>query len=219
MPARNCMASTSSCGFCRSSRLDAPNPYDSLPPGGRLVALVRSLGSLSVQGKAERETTASLLIRAVPSAGASGGSFRKSRFPSAARPRTAASVVGSTVITNGRSCFVSHGCCSTRPQAECFPARMPASVAMIPAGRPPGIAGSRRAFARSQIPAYTRPAVRGRTEKRAPPPLRISRATRIKSLTTATPVGRSPRRARSRRCLRRRGLSPRWNYRRPARRR
>ena len=63
----------------------------------------------------------------------SGGSSRKSSFDiSAAAWRTDYSVVGSSVITNGRSSLFSCGSCSTASMPMRLAARMPESAAMMP---------------------------------------------------------------------------------------
>ena len=70
---------------------------------------------------------------AVPSAApAAAPAENSSRLISSTASRIACSDVGSTVITNGKSCFVSHGNCSTASRLICFAARIPASAAIIP---------------------------------------------------------------------------------------
>ena len=65
-----------------------------------------------------------------------GGSRRNCSLDiSSAASRTACSVVGSSVMTNGRSFLSSCGNCSTASMPMCFAARMPDSAEMMPGGK------------------------------------------------------------------------------------
>ena len=66
--------------------------------------------------------------RWLPSASCRGSLRKSSCDISATASRMACSVVVSVVITKGKSCLVSQGCCKTASRPMCFAASMPASA-------------------------------------------------------------------------------------------